>query len=816
VSIPAALPAAAVILGAALGTMSGDVPRVAAVAVLVSAWALGGAGFARGWRRAFVLGVAGVFFWASWLLSARATRLAADPPLRTALANVLRAGPVVLDGRLREDAAPGESGVALALQVERWSVGDQSHTASGGVRLTVGGTLGLDQVGQWRAGRLVRVPAMLHEPGRYQDPGVPDGRLVLGRKGTALVGSVKSGALVEVRGRGSLMAEACAEARALARTAIRRHVAPRDPQSAAIVIAILIGDRVGLDDEVQRRLQEAGTYHVIAISGGNIAILAGLMLWLLRVAGVGHRVSSWMTMVVLIAYAAVVGGGASVVRATVMAVIYLAARQAGHRSVPINALAVTSAVLLLATPDAIADAAFWLTFGATLGILAGVSLAGAWLPHARWLRAPAALLLTSLCAELALFPVAALVFSRVTFAGLALNFVAIPLMSVAQVAGMVTVPVSWLWPRAAEVCGYLAYLGAWGLVRSATLVDLAPWLQYRLPPPNWLPVAGYYAGWAVWLHARSRSGPASPAGRGGGVARASGIAAIVMSGLWILVEPVSFLAPGVRGHLRLTVVDVGHGDSILVQLPDRRSLLVDTGGSLGGSSFDIGGRIVAPTLWAQGTRRLDALVLTHGDPDHVGGAASIIRDFRPRAIWEGVTVPNLEATTALRAMAAASQIPWVWRRAGETMRMGEVRVRIWHPPPPDWERRKVRNDDSMVIELRYGNVSLVLTGDIGRDVERTLAPEFEPAALRVIKVPHHGSATSSSPEFVSALKPRVALLSAGSTTRVSEESLQRYRDIGAALYRTDVHGAITVDTDGRQVTVSTFTGGRAVFTCSRQ
>jgi competence protein ComEC len=791
--------------------MSGDVPRALAAAVLVSAWALAGAGFVFGWRRAFVLGVAGVFCWAAWLLSARGTRRAADPPLRAGLASVLRSGPVVLEGRLREDAAPGESGVTLALQVERWTVGEQVHAASGGVRLTVGGTLGVGQVGQWRAGRPIRVPALLHEPGRYQDPGIPDGRLALGRKGTALVGSVKSGALVEVLGHGSWAAEACATVRALARAAISRHVAPRDTQSAAIVIAILIGDRVGLDDEVQRRLQEAGTYHVIAISGGNIAILAGLMLWLLRVAGAGDRATSWMTMVVLIGYAAVVGGGASVVRATVMAVIYLAARQAGHRSVPVNALAVTCAVVLLATPDAIADVAFWLTFGATLGILAGVGLAGTWLPDSRWLRAPAALLLTSLCAELALFPVAALAFSRVTFAGLALNFVAIPMMSVAQVAGMVTVPVSWLWPRAADACGYVAHLGAWGLVRSAALVDLAPWLSYRLPPPNWLPMAGYYAGWVAWLSARSVGGWGGLAGRWRGMVRAGGISAIIASGVWILVEPVSLLAPGVRGHLRLTVVDVAHGDSILVQLPDRRSLLIDTGGSLSGSRFDIGGRVVAPVLWAQGTRRLDALVLTHGDPDHVGGAASIVRDFRPLAIWEGVTVPNLEDTNELRAMAAASHIPWVWRRAGEAMRLGDVGLRIWHPPPPDWERRKVRNDDSMVIELRYGEVSVVLTGDIGRDVERTLAHEFQPAGLRVIKVPHHGSATSSSLEFVLALKPRVALLSAGATTKVSEEVLRRYQEIGSSLYRTDVHGAITVDTDGRQVTVSTFTGERAVF-----
>ncbi len=764
--------------------------------------------------RTFLAAIAAVFFSGAWALSIRATADAHRPPLRTALAQAVDSGstPVMLVGRLVEDGAVAERGVALSLQVIRSEWGGETISTSGGVRLTVAGTLGVDAVGRWRAGRTVRVAARLHEPGRYLDPGVPDARLALARKGIALVGTVKSGALVEVLADGNRLAEAGAALRAFTRDAVRRHVGGRDRQSAAIVTAILIGDRVGLDQDVQRRLQEAGTYHVIAISGGNIAILAGVLLWGLRVAGAGHRTGGVLTMGVLIAYAAVVGGSASVVRATAMAVSYLLARQADLRGAPLNALAVACVLILLATPDSVADAAFWLTFGATLGIMVGLGLASARLPTAWWLRGPGALLLTSLSAELALLPVGALVFSRVTFAGLVLNFLAIPLMTVAQVAGMLVVALSPVWAFAADVCGLAAHLGAAGLVWSARLVDVVPWLAYRLPPPHWIAIVGYYAGWAAWLAVRPGGAVSGRAARRSRRVRLAGMIGVATCGAWILIEPVTLIAPGVAGHLRVTTIDVGHGDAILVQLPDRRSVLVDTGGLLTGGAFDIGARIVAPALWALGTRRLDVLVLTHGDPDHAGGAAAVVRDFRPREIWEGIPVPSLPALQALREQAAAAGIPWRERLAGHVERLGDVTVRIHHPPTAEWERHMVRNDDSVVIELEYEQVSVVLSGDIGAQVEKGLAPRFGPAALRVLKIPHHGSSTSSTWEFVAALRPHVAILTAGISTKVSDDVLRRYGDIGAAVFRTDVHGAVTVDTDGRRLSVSTFTGARADFT----
>ena len=631
----------------------------------------------------------------------------------------------VVDGVLRADAAPSQSGISLSLDVERISplaIPGATRDVEGGLLVSVGGALSADHVSEWTAGRRVRLPVELHRPSRYLDAGVSDGERALLLRGTMLVGTTKSGALVEVRGRGSWVDERLAAIRAFARRSIAGTVGRWSARSAAIVTAIVIGDRAGLDENVQRSLQEAGTYHVIAISGGNIAILAGLLLGVFRLAGVLGRTAALISMAVLIGYGALVGGGASVDRATVMASVYFAARAADQRSPPLNTLALAAALLVAMQPFSIADPAFVLTFGATLAILLVAPAIPALLPR-RWMPA-VSLLVASMATEAVLLPAGALFFSRVTFAGLALNFLAIPLMAVAQIAGMALVPIALVSTRLAQAAGFVAHVGAAGLVWSAELVRFAPVVAFRVAPPSWWVVAIYYASVGIWWRWR----------RGMAIAVASAAA------IWILAEPWALLTARGDGRLHVSFLDVGQGDSAFLRLPHGSTLLVDAGGLVGASTFDIGDRVVAPVLRNAGVRRLDYLVLTHGDPDHIGGAGAIVEEFRPRQIWEGIPVPRFEPLNSLRAAALGRGLMWTNVLAGQQARVDEVEISVLHPAPADWERQRVRNDDSIALELRWRDVSFVLTGDIGKAVERTLLGRFDPVPNRVLKVPHHGCA----------------------------------------------------------------------------
>jgi len=819
----AAVPASGVIAGAALGLLFPHIPA----SVLAAFAALCGVAAVRAWHltrpRTLAASVCLAFAAGGALLSTRALRETMRPSLRAAFDELAADERVEADahgkthpeeltatativGRLRSDAVATPVGASLSLDIEQvWM--PCPRWVEGGVLLTVTGAIARQHVDAWRAGRTVRLTAQLRRAARYLDPGVPDQERALARRGTTLVGSVKSGALVEVVSKGHALAEAAASVRATVRRVVGRSVGIHSPRAAGIVIAILIGDRTGLDDDIETRLQEAGTYHVLAISGGNIAILTGLILLVFRWTGVLDATAMITAITALLSYAYLVGGGASVNRATFMAVVYLSGRALDLRGPPWNALALVAGLLVVANPLTVADPGFLLTFGATAGILVSVSFDA----RHRWPRgaAPAvSLFIASVAAELALFPVSAFMFSRVTLAGPVMNFAAIPLMAITQIAGMLLLPMAALSARAAGVVAWVAYASAEGLVRSAELVRFTPALTWRVAPPHWSVIVLYYTALTAIVAIARGAFPRFPRpGR-----RRMRVAAAAMAAgaaLWIVAEPWMLVAARADGRLHVTFLDVGQGDAAFVHFPNGANAIVDTGGLSGSSSFNVGDRIVAPVLRLAGVRRLDTLVLTHGDADHVGGAESLLAEFRPRQVWEGIPVPPFAPLQHIRAAAQHAGATWVNVQTADRVAVGDVDVIVRHPGLPDWERQQVRNDDSIVLELRWRDVSIVLTGDISQEVEGEIASRIPRAKLRIVKVPHHGSASSSSEPFLRALRPQVAVVSVGRTNSFGHPApavLDRYRSVGAQIFRTDQDGAVAVVTDGQTTEIDSYTG----------
>ena len=654
------------------------------------------------------------------------------------------------------------------------------------------------------------MPAALRIPAMYGDPGVPDEARSLARRGVVLVGSVKSAALVDVVARGSPIDEASSAARAWARRQLAAYVGRWSSQSNAIAAAILIGDRSGLSDDDQRRLQEAADIPCHRDFGGNIAILTTILLAAMRMARVPSRIAAAVAMAMLVFYGQLTGSSASVARAVTGACVYLSGRVLDHRGPALNALAVAAIAGVALSPLAVFDAGFVLSFGATLGILLGAPRMVAWLAATRYSGTARADPYRRGCSRHAS--------GRDGHGGTRARTDQCRRLFARDVCG-----------AGPELCGDpvdgggagggdgdtrgrdhrthgcrgggdVTHVGASWLIRSAALVDVAPWLARDVAPPSWPLVAAYYTCSAGCLV-------------GGRLGRAA-VAGLAACGLILLIGPAAFTASAVRppapGKLRVVFLDVGQGDATLVQIPDGRAMLVDAGG-IAGSGFDIGERVLAPALRAFGVRTLDTLVLTHGDPDHIGGAPSALRRFGPGVLWEGVPVPPHVKLSELETAAVDAGAVLRTVQTGDRERDGPMEIRVLHPPLPGWERQRVRNEDSVVLALRMGAVSIVLPGDIGAEGERAIVSGLSLGPIAVIKAPHHGSATSSTAPFVEAAHPAAVVFSAGRGNRFGHPApivVDRYRDAGAELFRTDEDGAVVMETDGVTVEVSTWSGRR--------
>jgi competence protein ComEC len=267
---------------------------------------------------------------------------------------------------------------------------------------------------------------------------------------------------------------------------------------------------------------------------------------------------------------------------------------------------------------------------------------------------------------------------------------------------------------------------------------------------------------------------------------------------------------------KVTFIDVGQGDSILVEFPRGKKMLID-GGGLYEDRFDIGKNVIAPFLWKKKIRRIDTLVLTHPDPDHLKGLIFIASQFSMGQFWDNGFRIDSEPYLQLKKILSQKKIHTQSLDEASTLQIiNGVEIAVLNPPGWNGMPRKVQNlrdlnHFSLVLKLRFKNVTLLLAGDIGKEAEERILRKDYPLRSDILKIPHHGSSSSSTPLFLERVKPNYAILSVGerNISRLPHpEVLKRYLQRGSRILRTDKHGAITVTTDGENIEVKTFVEGK--------
>lgn len=594
--------------------------------------------------------------------------------------------------------------------------------------------------------------------------------------------------------------------RAMTRAHLRETLTLPGAEVTALYRALLLGERRGLSPELQRAFVDSGTAHLLAISGLHLAVvgfgLYRLLLFLLlrwrRLAQAGRPPAAAAALAGLLtfAYVASIAPSQATLRATVALGVVFAGAVLARRARPLPTLAVAAAVLVLADPRAPAGASFQLSFAAATALvllaahlrraLARLDEPGA-LPHPRW-RTPArallALVAVSLVSTAVTTPLALAWFGQASVAAPLCNLVAVPLMS------LLVVPLGFAWLLVALVApGVAQTLAPLPTVAAGWLLDLVEgWAELVGPSTHaaWPHLAGLAAALAVILVLAGR--------------RFRLPALVSATAAATLVVVAAHHAP----ELRLTLIDVGHGDALLVELPSGQSVMVDTGGHhRAGADARLAASRLVPALTRLGVARLDLLVITHADHDHVGAAAALAERIPIAELWLPACDAGSPAIMAVaRGVAAQGGRVRQVHQAPPTDFGGASLEILWPPADiagPDGRCSISKNDAALVLSLRYAGRHMLLTADVEETTEAALLRSVgERLRADVLKVGHHGSRTSSSEAFLNAVRPRLAVAS-GRRTRTTMpphlDILERYSQRDIPLWLTGRDGAIRVAID---------------------
>ncbi len=615
--------------------------------------------------------------------------------------------------------------------------------------------------------------------------------------------------------------------------------------AAGLAAGILIGLRERVDRDLAADFTTTGLSHVVAISGWNIALVAGLVAALLGAWARRRRAVATIGAIAL--YTILAGASASVLRAAVMAGVALLARETGRPGTAARALAWAIVIIVVATPGTVTDAGFQLSAAATAGLLAWGTAVEAGL-RSRLPRLPGFIiegLAVSLAAQAATLPIVLLTFGRLAPLSPLLNLVVVPLVPAAMATGTLALVGGLLAGAGAPavVAMLLGLPGALVIGLLAAIVQAAadlPFAGLTLPPATGAALGGIAAALLLAVGARRRIAhllsPRSLRSRGrypgsqariaspGGSARGTGVAAAgrarrqdvhpprfdrtvrAVAVVLALAVGGAAVAAATRpdGRVHLVALDVGQGDAILVQTPAGGRLLVDGGPDPDRLLVALDARIPP---W---DRRIDLVVLTHPHEDHAGGLPLLLERYRVGRLFEpGMTGPGpayaaLETALSLRGMHSTPL------STGDRFALDGVSFRVLWPDPGSVPRAPPDtgtgiNNVSIVLLGAVGSQRFLLTGDIEEEVDPVLVARGLPH-VDVLKVAHHGSRTATTDALLSAIDPAVALISVGARNTFGHptpETLARLVAHGVATYRTDLDGTLDVTLDGHALSVRT-------------
>jgi competence protein ComEC len=749
-------------------------------------------------KRLFSLCVFLFFF--LWGLHAISPWLIPDPSL-SSISHQISDSPVTLEGVVASRPTVSPDGSSIIVKAEQLFSNNQSKPVQGKLMLY----LSEGDVSFARGDR-IRFMTPISLPRRLGLPGEFDFQRYLAFQEVSAIGRVASQqdiVLIRSAAEESFQRTIDLTARRLG-DAIR--LALPDEKVSSVLAALLIGDQKRIPRELSDAYTRAGVNHILSISGFHVGIIAAFIslvsLWLfthcdyLTLRWNVRRLVVLLALPSMLIYLFITGNAPATARSVIMLAAFAVALYAERESDPINTLLLAAFFLIAINPPTLFDISFQLSFLSLWGI---VILVPALTERMSGIRSAVGLAIIQFIAAsvaasfVTLIPVL-FIFKVASLNGILTNFLIVPLLGYGAVlAGFSVLPLLILIPSVNHIL----------LWPPARMIELSNWIITGFAG---LPVIRFH-GITTWdmfffllfmagiTFIRSRKfrltlGVALP------------LAALAMHMLLTL---------STDGRLHITMLSVGQAESLLLQLPDGKTVLIDGGGYLYDTGRDFGQRVMAPALGALGVQRIDWMISTHDHPDHIGGLAFLAKHFSVGEFWSSSAGLVADYSQEIRSVISERHIPVLKLAAGDNIPLSEVvTLKVLSP-----DRGAVKNsgsdemdvnEESLVFRLTFGKFSMFFAADAGFSAEQKILSSGYEIESTVLKVGHHGSRYSTSEEFLQRVNPKLALISAGAANRFglpSPRTLDLLAKRKIPIYRTDRDGSIELVSDGLSWSVAT-------------
>ncbi len=670
-------------------------------------------------------------------------------------------------------------------------------------------------------GERLRLRARLNYPRNYENPGGFNYRAYMARRGIRVIGSVTGG----IEKLGTSGANPLWQAVYRLKSDIAVFISRNCPQPQAGLLRMMVwGERYALHLPVKEQFQRIGLAHLLAISGLHVSFLSLLVFGFFRLVFRllpfrlyerlvrlirPKKLAAVLTIPAVVFYTMIAGASNSAVRSAIMILTLMLAVILNRQRQLFNTLALAALLILLWNPQSIREVDFQLSFACVFFIIYAFYIlkspgSADFIPDnlsiwQRWGNWSKEFVVVSLAAYMAALPLSVFYFYELSPWAMLANLIGIPVSWPIIPLGLISGVVSPVWPGMALVLMKLNLLFVDLLLKLVDSISRLPYASIKLAPPDigWLAVYYVLLLGIWWLARRSWI--------------YLGLGVALWGGIWFL-NATDLLVPPVVPipRLQVTFLDVGQAEAIFIRLPDGRCMMVDGGGSYG---FDIGEQVISPYLWHEKVKKIDVLVMTHHHPDHIKGFLAVVKNFRVGECWQSPAECTTPVYMELKALMEARGIPIREVAAGDDFSWpAGIKLHFLHPPrnpdrPFGRDADDRENNNSLVFILEYGRIKILFTGDIGWQVEKYLVRQQIPLACTVLKVPHHGSPGSSTFQLLNAANPVWAVVSRRPIYykwRRNTKTFSRYEEKHIKIWSTDVNGAVTLYTDGKDLSWEVF------------